>query len=50
MPVDEYINQVISMLESQNTPRGELLLERDQARRWAEREGKYEEIFGLMNP
>mgnify|MGYP004716013007 FL=1 len=50
MPVDEYINQVISMLESQNTPRGELLLERDQARRWAEREGKYEEIFSLMNP
>ena len=50
MPVDEYINQVIAMLESQNTFRGELLLERDQPRRWAERDGQYEEIFRMMNP
>lgn len=49
MPVDTYINRIISMLESQNIPRGELLLESDQPRRWAERDGQYDEIFRLLN-
>jgi uncharacterized oxidoreductase len=50
MPLDEYIAQVMLMLERGIHPRGELLLERDHARRWAERDGTYDSIFAAMNP
>ncbi len=50
MPLDSYISEVMAMLERGNHPRGELLLERDQARRWAERDGTYDSIFAAMNP
>lgn len=50
MPLDSYIAEVMTMLEQGNHPRGELLLERDQARRWAERDGTYDSIFAAMNP
>jgi uncharacterized oxidoreductase len=38
------------MLEKGTHPRGELLLERDYPRRWAERDGTYDSIFAAMNP
>lgn len=50
MPLSSYIPEVMAMLEQGNHPRGELLLERDQARRWAERDGTYDSIFAAMNP
>jgi uncharacterized oxidoreductase len=50
MPLGDYVTVVLQMLEAGNTPGGELLLERDLARRWAERDGRYEAIFAAMNP
>jgi len=50
MPLNNYMAEVMQMLEEGNTPRGEVLLERDLARRRAERDGRYEEIFAAMNP
>ena len=50
MPLDAYITEVIAMLKEERHPRGELLLDRDQPRRWAERDGTYDSIFAMMNP
>lgn len=50
MPLAAYVAEVMQLLERANHPRGELLLERDQARRWAERDGRYEVIFAALNP
>ena len=50
MPLHDYIAQVMHMLESGDHPRGELLLPRDHARRWAERDGTYDALFAAMNP
>ena len=50
MPLDAYVAEVMAMLERQDHPRGELLLARDQARRWAERDGRYEAVFAGLNP
>jgi uncharacterized oxidoreductase len=50
MPLDAYISEVMTMLTEARHPRGELLLERDQARRWAERDGTYDSLFAAMNP
>lgn len=50
MPLSSYIPEVMTMLEQGKYPRGELLLERDHARRWAERDGTYDSIFAAMNP
>ena len=38
MPLTAYISEVMAMLDEGNHPRGELLLERDRPRRWAERD------------
>jgi len=50
MPLSDYIEQVMQLLERGEHPRGEILLERDNARRWAERDGTYDAIFATMNP
>lgn len=50
MTVDAYIAEVMQLLERGDHPRGEVLLDRDQARRWAERDGRYDTIFAAMNP
>ncbi len=50
MPVDEYVAQALRMLEAGRIPRGELILEPDMARRWAERDGRYDVVFAGMNP
>ncbi len=49
MAVEDYVTQVIEMLEKQDHPRGEILLKPDLARRWAERDGTYEEVYAAMN-
>lgn len=50
MPLAAYVAEVMELLERADHPRGELLLERDHARRWAERDGRYEAIFAALNP
>lgn len=50
MPVKAYVDEVMEMLWRGDAPGGELLLSRDHARRWAERDGAYETIFEAMNP
>jgi uncharacterized oxidoreductase len=50
MPLADYVALVLQMLKAGDTPRGEVLLQRDLARRWAERDGHYEETFAAMNP
>ncbi|MBA8877233.1 putative oxidoreductase [Phyllobacterium myrsinacearum] len=50
MPVAAYVAEVLQLLEAENHPGGEVLVERDRARRWAERDGRYDEIFAAMNP
>ncbi|TPW27724.1 SDR family oxidoreductase [Pararhizobium mangrovi] len=50
MALDVYVAEVIDILERQAHPAGEILVERDRARRFAERDGRYEETFAAMNP
>ncbi|MGX1323061.1 putative oxidoreductase [Bradyrhizobium sp. USDA 377] len=50
MPLPAYIAEVMQLLELRVHPRDEVLVERDRARRWAEREGRYEATFAAMNP
>ncbi|NKI92952.1 SDR family NAD(P)-dependent oxidoreductase [Rhizobacter sp. SG703] len=50
MPLDDYVAEVLRILDAGDIPRGEVLLERDFARRWAERDGRYEATFAAMNP
>lgn len=50
MTVEAYVAEVMQLLERGAHPRGEILLERDQARRWAERDGRYDAVFAALNP
>lgn len=50
MPLDAFVADVMGLLERGEHPGGEVLLEKDLARRWAERDGKYADIFAAMNP
>lgn len=48
--LSSYVAEVMGLLERGEHPRGELLVERDRARRWAERDDQYEAMFNSMNP
>ena len=50
VPLATYVAEVMQLLEAEDHPGGEVLVERDKARRWAEREGRYEATFAAMNP
>ncbi|MGY8633990.1 SDR family oxidoreductase [Bradyrhizobium sp. 14AA] len=50
MPLAAYVAEVMQLLKLRVHPRDEVLVERDRARRWAERDGRYEAIFAAMNP
>ncbi|MBN8944683.1 MAG: SDR family NAD(P)-dependent oxidoreductase [Rhizobiales bacterium] len=50
MPLGAYVAEVMQLLETGDHPRGEVLVERDRARRWAERDGRYAETYAAMNP
>ena len=50
VPLDAYVAEVMRLLEAGNHPGGEVLVERDHARRTAERDGRYDEAFAAINP
>lgn len=50
MALDAYVTEVLNLLDQGDHPRGEILLERDKPRRWAERDGSYDTVFAAMNP
>lgn len=49
LPINTYIKALLHMLDVKDYANGELILEQDQARRWAERDGTYKAIFSAMN-
>lgn len=50
MPLAEYIAEAIQILGGSTPPRGEILVERVKALRWAERNGEYDDKFAALNP
>jgi len=50
IPVAAYVAEVMQLLETGRHPKGEVLVERDHARRSAERDGRYDEVFAAINP
>lgn len=48
MPLDEYIRETMALLKAP-PPSGEILVERVQSRRFAERNGTYDELFEQWN-
>lgn len=48
MPLADYTAEVIGLIESGNTPRGEILVERVKPLRFAEVNG-YETVYGMLN-
>lgn len=50
MPLPVFVAEALQKLEEGDTPNGELLLDRDLGRRWAERDGTYQTIFNALNP
>lgn len=50
MPLTEYISRVMALIENHQHPNGEILLDSDKGRRWAEKEGTFDTLFRAMNP
>ena len=50
IPLDAYVAEVMRLLETQDHPRGEVLVERDRGWRSAEREGRYDAVFSALKP
>ena len=50
MPLDKYVAEVMGLLETQDHPNGEVLVEYDRSRRLAEREGRYDAAYAVINP
>ena len=48
MPLDEFTAEVIQLLESGETPKGEVLVERVKPLRWAEKNGNYEKMLTAL--
>ena len=49
-PLDAFIAEVMQLLENGDHPGGEILVERARSDRAAEREGRYDAAFSLVNP
>jgi uncharacterized oxidoreductase len=49
MPLADYIAEVMQLLRDPTPPRGEILVERVTALRWAETNGVYERTFAALN-
>ena len=50
MPLDAFVAEVMALLEAQDHPGGEVLVERARGERSAERTGRYEAVYAAMNP
>jgi len=50
MPLADDVAQVVQLLKTGRHSRGEMLVARDRARRWAEHDGRYEATYAAMNP
>ncbi len=50
MALDDYVAEVMHLLETRDHPGSEVLVERARGERSAEREGRYEAAFNMMNP
>ena len=48
MPLDTFIKEVIQILEKNETEQGEILVENVKPLRWAEKNGKYEQILTAL--
>jgi uncharacterized oxidoreductase len=48
MPLDDYVAEVIDLIERQDTPRGEILVERVKPLRFAESRD-YDAVFEMLN-
>ena len=48
MPLDQYIEETMTLLQSQPTP-GEILVERVKFQRWAEAEGRFDKALAALN-
>ena len=49
MPLADFINETMALLEN-NPAAAEILVERVHPLRFAERDGQYEAVFGMLNP
>lgn len=49
MPVAAFIAEVMALIESEDLPEGEILVERVRHERYAERDGEYARRFMLFN-
>ncbi len=49
MPLADYISEVMGILSKSNLPGGEILVERVQPLRWAEKQGVYDRMFATLN-
>ena len=50
IPLGAYVAEVMHLLEAQDHPAGEVLVDRDRGRRSAERDGRYDAVFAAINP
>jgi uncharacterized oxidoreductase len=50
MPLTAFVTEALQKLQAGDTPHGEVLLDRDLGRRWAERDGRYQSVFAMLNP
>ena len=50
MSVDDFVSEVLGLLEAEDHPAGEILVERARIERSAERSGGYETVSATMNP
>ena len=48
MPLNEYVQEVMTILRKGDTPKGEILVERVKPLRWAERDGQYEKMLAML--
>lgn len=50
MPLADYIAEVMRALADPQPYRGEILVKRAEPLRWAERDGRYDDVFAARNP
>ena len=48
MPLDEFISEVVQILEENKIENGEILVEKVKPMRWAEKNGQYQQILTAL--